>query len=157
ALGRTEYDPTETPSEMVYWGQGAEWADSLGADIISSSLGYTTFDSPYPSYTYADMNGHTTTVTLAAIVAAQKGILVVTAAGNTGAQPWHYVVAPGDVSGDSAVTVGAVWADGSIANFSARGPTSDGRIKPDVVARGVSCAVPDPSGNPQAYTSVTGT
>lgn len=157
ALARTEYDPTETPVEMVYWAQGAEWADSLGADIISSSLGYNTFDDPYPDYTYADMNGRTTTVTLAAIVAAQKGILVVTAAGNAGATPWRYVLAPGDVSGDSALTVGGVDALGAVPSFSSRGPTSDGRIKPDVVARAVATALPNVNGLPSSYTSASGT
>jgi subtilisin family serine protease len=157
ALARTEYDPTETPVEMVYWGMGAEWADSLGADIISSSLGYNRFDSPYPSYTYDDMDGRTTTVTLAAIVAAEKGILVVTAAGNEGASPWHYIIAPGDVSGDSALTVGAVNSTGGLASFSSRGPTADGRIKPDVVARGVAVVVPHVYVGPTDYSTADGT
>src|SRR5439155_23638208 len=92
ALGRTEVDSLEAPIEMVYWGMGAEWADSLGADIISSSLGYEAFDAGYPSYTWADMNGHTTTITRPAEIAAAKGLLVVNAVGNYGAS--GKVVAP---------------------------------------------------------------
>jgi hypothetical protein len=83
ALGRTEVDATERPQEMINWGLGAEWADSLGADIISSSLGYSTFDTAAYNYTYADMDGRTTTVTRAAQIAAAKGILVVDAVGTT--------------------------------------------------------------------------
>jgi subtilisin family serine protease len=157
ALGRTEYDLSEHVIEMVYWAQAAEWADSLGADIISCSLGYSSFDAPDPDYTYADMNGRTTLVTLAAVVAAEKGILVVTSAGNEGISSWRYVVAPGDVNGDSALTVGAVHPSGLIANFSSRGPTSDGRIKPDVVAFGVGAAVPDVNDLPDGYTTLSGT
>ncbi len=157
ALGRTEYDLSETPVEMTNWAMGVEWADSLGADIISSSLGYSYFDDPYPDYTYADMDGRTTTVTLAAIVAAQKGIFVVTAAGNEGADAWYHIVAPADVSGDSALAVGAVNAMGTIAAFSSRGPSYDGRIKPDVVARGAGAAIPDVSDLPDSYATASGT
>ena len=135
-LAKTERISTETPSEMDYWQFGAEWADSLGADVISSSLGYNQFDSPYPSYTYADMNGRTTVVTLAAVEATRRGITVVNAAGNEGANSWFYIIAPGDA--DSIVTSGAVDSFNVVANFSSRGPTSDGRTKPDVTALGVS-------------------
>ncbi len=141
-LGRTEYDPTEHMVEMVYWGMGAEWADSAGADLISSSLGYNIFDPPDTSYTYADMNGHTTIVSRAAEIAASKGLLVVNSAGNEGCSSpsscWYYVIAPADVNGDSLIAVGAVDANGNLAPFSSRGPTADGRIKPDLVARGVT-------------------
>jgi hypothetical protein len=108
ALGRTEVDIYEHTEEMIYWGMGAEWADSLGADIISTSLGYSTFDSTQYDYSYASMDGHTTVISRAAQIAAQKGILVVAAAGNEGNQAWHYITAPADVNGDSLIAVGAV-------------------------------------------------
>ena len=136
ALGKTEYVPTETPVEMDYWQMGAEWADSLGADVLSSSLGYTVFDSPNPDYTYFDLDGETTVVTRAAAEAARRGITVVTAQGNSGSMAWHYLIAPAD--GDSVCAVGAVDSLGTIASFSSYGPTADGRVKPDVCAMGLS-------------------
>lgn len=157
ALARTEVDTTESRQEMVYWELGAEWADSLGADIISSSLGYSTFNNAADNYTYADMNGHTTTVTQAAEIAASKGILVVNAVGNEGGAPWHYLIAPGDANGDSVVAVGAVDGSGAVASFSSWGPSSDGRVKPDVCATGVSNVLVSASGNPNLYTSGSGT
>jgi subtilisin family serine protease len=159
ALGRTENDFSEHQVEMVYWGMGAEWADSMGADIISSSLGYNTFDAPDPSYTYADMNGHTTIITRATEIAASKGILVVSAAGNEGASAWYYITAPADANGDSMIAVGAVDLSGALAYFSSRGPTSDGRIKPDLCAMGVSNPLPNVATplNPTSYTSHSGT
>jgi hypothetical protein len=156
ALARTEDSGSETPVEMLGWAQGAEWADSLGADIISSSLGYYAFDSPHPSYTYADMDGHTTTVSQAAQIAASKGILVVTAAGNEGDRPWHHLIAPADVDGDSVIAVGAVDAAGAPASFSSYGPSADGRVKPDLAARGVGVPLLSPS-VPDGYESHSGT
>ena len=134
ALGKTEDISSETLVEMDYWQFGAEWGDSLGADIISSSLGYFEFDNPADSYTYADMDGRTTVVTLAAVEAMRRGITVVTAAGNEGDAPWHYIIAPGDA--DSVITCGAVDSFNVVTSFSSRGPTADGRIKPDVTAMG---------------------
>ncbi len=135
ALARTEIDSIEVPQEMYNWGLGAEWADSLGADIISSSLGYFTFDGGVGNYTYANLDGHTTVVSRAAEIAAAKGILIVDAAGNSG-PAGQTLIAPADVSGDSLLTVGAVDSTGLIASFSSRGPTADGRIKPDLCTRG---------------------
>ena len=137
-LGRTEYSSSEKAIEMVYWGMGAEWADSAGADIISSSLGYSTFDAPDGSYTYAAMDGHTTVVSRAAEIAAGKGLLVVNSVGNEGNKAWHYLMAPADVDGDSLIAAGAVDASGQPAAFSSYGPSADGRVKPDLAARGVS-------------------
>jgi subtilisin family serine protease len=154
-LGRTEYDPTETPVEMVYWGMGAEWADSAGADIISSSLGYFTFDSPDTSYTYAAMDGHTTLVSRAAQIAASKGILVVNSAGNEGNRDWHYLIAPSDVDGDSLIAAGAVGSTGLPASFSSYGPSADGRVKPDLAARGLSDWVAQAADT--GYAQVSGT
>ena len=158
ALGRTEVHATEKPIEMVNWGMGAEWADSLGADLITSSLGYNQFpDSAGTDYTFADMDGHTTIVTRAAEIAASKGILVVNAAGNEGGNSWKKIIAPADVDGDSLIAVGAVDVSGNLAAFSSRGPTADGRIKPDLCARGVSNSLVSASGNPQGYTTASGT
>ncbi|HTH29761.1 MAG TPA: S8 family serine peptidase, partial [Lacibacter sp.] len=116
------------------WGMGAEYADSAGVDVISSSVGYNTFDDPLYNHTYAEMNGNTTIVTRYADLAAKKGMLVVNSAGNEGNKAWKYIVAPAD--GDSVLSVGAIASDGIIANFSSFGPTSDGQIKPDVVSVG---------------------
>jgi len=157
ALGRTEVASSERQIEMVYWGMGAEWADSLGADIISSSLGYTEFDPPDPSYGYGDMNGRTTVITQAARIAASNGILVVNAVGNQGDQPWHYLVAPADANGDSLIAVGAVDQFGSVASFSSYGPSFDRRIKPDLAARGKDCPVLSATGGASAYETWSGT
>jgi subtilisin family serine protease len=157
ALARTEIVETETPQEMLYWGMGAEWADSLGADIISSSLAYSTFDSVAASYVYADMDGHTTIVSRAAEIAASKGILVVNSVGNEGQGLWHYLLAPSDVNGDSVVAVGAVDAAGVPAAFSSYGPSADRRVKPDVAALGVSNPLVATTGIPQDYNNRSGT
>ena len=157
ALARTEVDATETPVEMLYWGMGAEWADSLGADLITSSLGYFTFDNPAFDYAYADMDGHTTDVTRAAEIAASKGILVCNAVGNEGASAWHYLIAPSDVFTDSLIAVGAVDQNGTVASFSSYGPSAAGCFKPDVSARGVQDTLVSASGNPNLYTTGSGT
>ncbi|MCS6790389.1 MAG: S8 family serine peptidase [Bacteroidia bacterium] len=133
-LARTENAASETRTEEWNWARAAEWSDSLGAHIIQSSLGYSTFDDPTESYTYAQMDGRTAITTQAARIAARKGILVVSSAGNEGNQPWHYITAPADA--DSILAIGAVNEQGNIAPFSSRGPTADRRVKPDVVAVG---------------------
>jgi subtilisin family serine protease len=157
ALARTEVHGSEQPTEMLYWAQAAEWADSLGADLISSSLGYFQFDDPFPDYTYADMDGETTDITRAARIAAARGILVVNSVGNEGNKPWHWLVAPADVNGDSLIAVGAVDASGFAAPFSSYGPTADGRVKPDLAARGVNNPLVGASGGSSAYTTADGT
>jgi subtilisin family serine protease len=154
ALAKTEYVPTETPVEMDNWQFGAEWADSLGADVISSSLGYFQFDSPFPSYTYADMNGQTTVVTKAALEAARRGITVVNANGNEGGAAWHFLIAPADA--DSIIACGAVDTFNVKAAFSSFGPTADGRIKPDVTAMGVHTVCPT-FGSNTGYQTASGT
>jgi subtilisin family serine protease len=157
ALARTEDSGSEKPIEMVNWLMASEWADSLGADIISSSLGYFGFpDSTGTSLTYAQLDGHTTIITRAVEIAAAKGILVVSSAGNAGPYA-RSLDAPADACGDSMLTVGAVDSAGTIATFSSRGPTADGRTKPDVVAQGVSVRLPSAAGAPNAYTSLSGT
>jgi len=157
ALARTEVDATETPVEMLYWGMGAEWADSLGADVITSSLGYFTFDNSAFDYTYTDMDGHTTDVTRAAEIAASKGILVCNAVGNEGNNSWHYLIAPADVFTDSLIAVGAVDPAGAVASFSSYGPSAAGCFKPDISARGVSDTLVSTGGNPNLYTTGGGT
>ncbi len=157
ALARTEDDYVERRQEMVNWGLGAEWADSLGADLISSSLGYFTFDSLDADYTYADMDGHTTIVTRAAQIAASKGILIVTAVGNEGQTTWHWLIAPSDANGDSVLAIGAVNAGGSVGGFSSFGPSADGRTKPDLAARGVMAPLVGGISDPHSYVSNSGT
>ncbi|HTK32404.1 MAG TPA: S8 family serine peptidase [Candidatus Saccharimonadaceae bacterium] len=157
ALGRTEVHSSETPQEMVNWGMGAEWADSLGADVITSSLGYNQFDGGVGDYTFADMNGHTTIVTRAAEIAAAKGILVLNAAGNEGNNSWQKVIAPADANGDSVLAIGAVTSTGARASFSSLGPTADLRIKPDLCALGSNDPVVIPNSGPTAYGTASGT
>lgn len=134
ALAKTEIVATEyIISEEDRWVKGLEWLDSLGADIVSSSLGYNVGDTGF-SYTPAQMDGNTATTTKAADLAASKGLLVVNAAGNEGNDPWRIIIAPAD--GDSVLAVGAVDSLGFHTSFSSTGPTADGRIKPDVMAQG---------------------
>ena len=135
-LAKTDDYNTETHRDEDNWVAAAEWADSLGADIISSSVGYNWFDSGEGDYTYEDMDGNTTLVTIAADLAVKKGIVVFTTAGNEGSTSWRYILAPAD--GDSVIAVGTVTADGNVTYYSSRGPTYDGRIKPDLVALGTA-------------------
>ncbi|MBX9851510.1 MAG: S8 family serine peptidase [Cytophagaceae bacterium] len=143
-LLRTENDASETLTEEMNWLRGAEYADSAGADIINSSLGYNTFDDASMDHSYADMDGNTTIITRAADIAASKGILVVNSAGNEGNNSWKQILAPAD--GDSVLAVGAVTSLGNYASFSSRGPSYDGRIKPDVVAQGNSVVLASTAG-----------
>lgn len=143
-LYRTEFEPTETTMEMDNWVAAAERADSMGVDIINTSLGYTQFDGGVGDYSYVDLDGNTTVITRAADLAASRGILVVASAGNLGDAPWRFISAPAD--GDSVLAVGAVLPDATSASFSSWGPTVDGRIKPDVSAQGVATAILLPGG-----------
>ena len=141
-LAKTEYIPSETHMEEDNYAAALEWMDSIGVDITTSSLGYSEFDQTDFSYTYADMDGKTTIVTKAAEIAFEKGIAVITSAGNEGnsfgndSTYWYYITAPGD--GFNTLTIGAVTSSNIIASFSSRGPTYDGRTKPEVVAQGVT-------------------
>jgi len=138
-LLETENFYSESLQEEINWLHGAEFADSVGVDIITSSLGYSTFDNAADNHTYADLNGRTTIISKAAVWAARKGIFVTIAAGNAGGPPWYKITAPGDA--DSVLTVGAVDSLGNVPNFSSRGPSADGRIKPNTAARGVKAVV----------------
>ena len=140
-LLRSENGNQEYVSEEYNWVSAAEFADSAGADVINSSLGYTEFDDPSQDHTYADMNGNTTVITNGADMAASRGILVVNSAGNSAEDPWHYIGAPAD--GDSVFSIGAVDNNGNYAPFSSTGPTADGRVKPNVSATGWGTAVSD--------------
>lgn len=152
-LAKTENTDWEHNVEEDAWVAGAEWADSLGADIISSSLAYRDFDPGQISYTWQDMDGNTAVSTIGADIAASRGILVVNSAANEGPGATS-IWAPAD--GDSVLAIGAVNESGGIASFSSRGPSADGRIKPDVCARGVGTVCSSPY-DPGGYTSASGT
>ncbi len=135
-LLRTEDDESEYPVEEDYWVAAAEYADSAGADIITSSLGYFTFDDSSMDYSFGDMNGDSPFITRGADLAASKGILVVNSAGNERDNDWIRIIAPSD--GDSVLCVGAIKFDLTISDFSSAGYSADGQVKPDVVAPGVA-------------------
>jgi len=132
----TEDVATEYPVEELNWVRAAEYADSLGVDIINSSLGYLDFDDPSLTYTTAQLDGKTTYVTRGATLAAKRGILVVNSVGNYGSAGSSSLVAPADAQG--ILAVGSVNASSVVSTFSSRGPTADGRIKPELVAFGQS-------------------
>jgi len=156
-LAKTENTESETPLEEDNWIAAAEWADSLGADIITSSLTYLAFNAPHPSYTWEDMDGNTARITLAAEIAVSKGIIVVSSAGNAGFNPEHNTLgAPAD--GKNVITVGAVTLGRQRIGFSSVGPTADGRIKPDVMALGLSTYTAFPGSGNVGYLNIgTGT
>lgn len=135
----TEDNNSETVIEELNWASGAERADSVGVNLISTSLGYNEFPNGPFDHTYADMNGDITIAARATDFAAQKGILVLCAIGNSGEQAWHYLTTPADA--DSCLAVGAVTASGQVAGFSSYGPSSDLQIKPDVAALGFNATI----------------
>ena len=140
-LYRTEDAYSEYLIEEDYWVAAAEHADSVGVDLINTSLGYSLFDDSTMNHTPDDLNGVTTRISQAMTWAAQRGILCVTSAGNSGNAPWHSITVPADAHG--ILSVGAVDAEGQHASFSGWGPASDGRIKPEVMALGVQAAYPN--------------
>ena len=143
-LATTENVRSETRIEEYAWIEAAEWADSLGADIINTSLGYTTFDDSTTNYTYRDMNGKTAHISIANSMTAAKGMVSVTSAGNSGNDSWYHIGAPADAA--DILTVGAVDINGLLASFSSRGPTYDHRIKPEISAMGALTAVQSSDG-----------
>ncbi|GGC00042.1 S8 family peptidase [Dyadobacter sediminis] len=149
ALYRSENDYIESPYEEITWLMAAERADSIGADVINTSLGYSYFDNefnrPEYNYTYADMDGKTTIISRAARFATRTGMLVVCAAGNEGDNAWHYIAAPADV--DSVLTVGATNYERSYAPLSSVGPNAAGQQKPDVAAVGLQAVAGNTAGN----------
>ncbi|TXD64697.1 S8 family serine peptidase [Polaribacter glomeratus] len=135
----SEIAETETILEETLWVEAAEKADSLGVNVINTSLGYTTFDNPNYSYTYADMDGKTTFISRGAEIGASRGMILVNAVGNEGNDSWKYISAPADAV--AVFSIGAVNSSENIASFSSFGPTADTRIKPDVLAQGQSSAI----------------
>lgn len=133
-LIRTEDAATEFIIEEYNWVSGAEYADSVGCDVLNTSLGYSNFDDASQDHTYEDMDGNTTPITIGADIAASKGMVVVNSAGNSGASAWYYITAPAD--GHNVLSIGAVNAQGIPWVASGNGPTYDGRIKPDITAQG---------------------
>jgi len=133
-LLKTEDTGGEYPVEEANWIAGAEWADSVGAQIINASLGYTSFNDTSLSHKYWQLDGRTAIGSRGATIAATKGMIICNSAGNEGDGTWHYIGVPADAPG--IVAVGAVDYAGKRADFSSFGPTSDGRIKPDLVAPG---------------------
>ncbi len=131
-LVRTENAATEYPVEEHNWVIGAEFADSTGSDMISSSLGYSEFDDPSFNHTYNDFYKNTTMVSRGATIAAKKGMIVMNSAGNEGNHTWKYIIFPADA--DSVCAVGAVNASGVIAGFSSYG--YPGKVKPNIVSVG---------------------
>lgn len=145
-LFRTEEAAQETPAELSYWVAAAERADSLGVDIINVSLGYLTFDNPSDNLSYMDLDGISSFISRGANIAFDKGMAVVVSAGNSGNNISHpFIASPADALGT--LTVGAVDNTSSRSSFSSVGPTSDGRIQPDIVARGTATATIDENGN----------
>jgi serine protease AprX len=145
-VAATEVRSYENQTEEDNWVAAAEWADVMGADVISSSLGY------FEWYTFADLNGNTALCTIAADLAASRGIAVFNSAGNERFSSFPHITPPAD--GDSVIAVGAVTSTGELASFSSPGPTYDGRIKPDIVALGVADYRANPGGS---YSTGSGT
>ncbi len=144
-LVRTEDTGSEYLIEEYNWVSGAEYADSVGADVINSSLSYKTFDNPQQDHTYQDMDGHTAPSTIGADRCMSRGMIVVNSAGNDGtSSTWPWVGAPAD--GDSVFSIGAVNSEGEYASFSSVGPTADGRLKPNVTAQGASTVLANING-----------
>jgi serine protease AprX len=141
----TEYAPSEYRVEEYNWLFAAERADSAGVNVINTSLGYTTFDDPDMNYAPSDMDGATAVITRAANMASSKGIAVVVSAGNEGDSGWAIVAAPAD--SEHVLSVGSVNSSGIRVPSSSKGPTSDGRVKPDVAALGSSVSIISPSGS----------
>src|SRR5512133_857767 len=144
-LLRSEDAGSEYVIEEDNWIAAAEFADSVGADIINSSLGYSEFNDSLQNHSYEDMNGNTARVSIGADIAVSKGMLVVVSAGNQGNVKWKYITAPADA--DSVLTIGAIDPSLQVAVFSSRGPSSDNQVKPDVMALGQEIYVEGVDGN----------
>lgn len=140
----TEDINSENPVEESYWVEAAEVADSLGVDVINTSLGYFAYDNPNYSYTYADMNGTKAFISRGADMAFSKGMICVTSAGNSGNSANPHISSPADAI--TTLTIGAVDASENYVSFSSIGPSFDGRVKPDVCAKGLSATVSNTSG-----------
>ncbi len=135
----TEDVSTEYRIEEYNWLLAAEYVDSAGADVINSSVGYSDFDDENMNYSYSDMDGRTSVIAQAATLASDKGIVVVTSAGNYGNNSWYYITTPADAP--RVLSIGSVEIDGTKASHSSFGPTYDGRVKPDVCALGYGSTI----------------
>ena len=144
-LLRSEDADTEQPVEEDYWAAAIEFADSVGVDVVNTSLGYHEFDEGYAPYRYRDLDGHYSLMSHSASLAADKGVVVVCSAGNSGRGSWKKMTPPGD--SENVITVGALTKDLVNAEFSSIGHTSDGRVKPDAMAIGVQSVVSGRNGN----------
>lgn len=140
----TEDINSENPVEESYWVEAAEMADSLGVDVINTSLGYFAYDNPNYSYTYADMNGTKAFISRGADMAFSKGMICVTSAGNSGATSEPHIGTPADAI--TTLTIGAVNETEDYVAFSSIGPSFDGRVKPDVCAKGLSATISNTAG-----------
>lgn len=143
-LCMTEDPDRERRIEEIAWIEAAEYADSLGVDVINTSLGYSEFDGEIFDYTYRDMDGKTSHISKAASLTASRGIILCCSAGNEGNDEWFYITAPADAT--DILTVGAVDSTNQIAYFSSRGPTFDARIKPDITAMGKATGIQSKNG-----------
>lgn len=144
-LLRSEDAPTEFPVEEFYWAIAAEFADSLGVDIISSSLGYNEFGDAKYNYSHKNLDGKTAWISQAATMASRKGMLVLVSGGNEGDNMWKQITFPADA--DAVITIGAVDKNKHLAEFSSLGPTADKRIKPNLVAMGEAVTIASELGN----------
>ncbi|WP_294630714.1 S8 family serine peptidase [uncultured Bacteroides sp.] len=144
-LLRSEDAYSENLIEQDYWSAAIEFADSVGVDLVNTSLGYYSFDDPTKDYRYRDLNGRYALMSRQASQVAAKGIVLVCSAGNSGAGTWKKITPPGDA--DNVLTVGAIDKNGVLAPFSSIGNTADGRVKPDVVAVGLGSDVMGTDGN----------
>lgn len=149
----TEDVSSEYHIEEYNWAFAAEQADSAGTDVINSSLTYATFDDPSMNYKTSDLDGKTAVISRAAAIARDRGIVVVSSAGNDGLKAWHYIRFPSDV--DGILTVGEVNVLGFRGALSSFGPTADGRIKPDVMAMGVNSTAILPNGEPTLFSGTS--
>ena len=138
-LFRTEVTDNEFPVEEDYWIAALEYADSLGVDIVTSSVGYSTFDDSTMNHTQAQLDGKSVLISRAAGLAASRGILLFNSAGNEGSNDWKKIIFPADA--ENIITVGSVTKDSVRSAFSSVGFTIDGRIKPDLAAMGSSTSV----------------
>lgn len=144
-LFTTEVQKEEYPVEEDYWVNAVEYADSIGIDVINTSLGYTVFDEDKMNHSQSELDGETVLISKAAKIAANKGLLLVIAAGNEGNKSWGKISFPADA--DKIITVGSVDEEKVISSFSSMGPTADGRVKPDFVAMGGRASVINEQGN----------
>ncbi len=145
-LLRSENFDSEQLVEEYYWSAAAEYADSIGADLVNTSLGYTTFDIPSQNHVYSDLTGEATPISKSCSIAAKKGMLMVCSAGNEGNKTWKYISVPADAQG--IIAVGATTLDSSVSTFSSIGPSADGRVKPEVAALGSEVGIISDKGAP---------